>query len=387
MSEGLFKTFAQRAGACVLAATALTSSAWAQVNFTDAGTEVTNSFSLDYSVNNVAQAQIVGAADPFTVDRLVDLLVSYQSNDDDDDVQPGAVATAMLFKLENDGNDTFAYTLAVTNQTGEADPEFDLTGSITIQYSVNTDGDNVYEPGADDGALTNYNGTRTPDVEKGDSLWLLVSGDVPVGVADAAIANIVLTATAVEPTAWAVEAGAVAGTALTADSDGNDVILDSDAENVFADGAGSGGDSANDAIHSDVGTFTISTATLVATKTVSVLATNLDGAFACEDFAEGLVSSDEYSTPGACVEYQISIQNTGSAPAAITEVEDELPVGLIFKAAQASGFTTAGAFDTPPDADTVCNGADNCTLSYTGAALNAGVTGTINIRALDRLNK
>ena len=250
MSEGFFKTFARRAGVYLIGGLALNASAWAQVNYTDAGTEVTNSFSLDYTVNNVAQTQIVGSADAFTVDRLVDLLVTYQSNADDDDVQPGAVATAMLFKLENDGNDTFAYTLAVTNQTGEADPEFDLTGSITIQYSVNTDGDNVYEPGADDGALTNYNGTRTPDLQKGDSLWLLVTGDVPVDADDTAIANIVMTATAVEPTAWAVESGAVAGTALTADSDGNDAVLDSDAENVFADGAGSGGDSANDAIHS-----------------------------------------------------------------------------------------------------------------------------------------
>lgn len=355
-------------------------SALAQNNYTDAGRSVTNSFTLDYSVNATPQTQVTGSADAFTVDRLVDLMVSYQSNTNDDALQPGTVATTMLFKLENEGNDTFAYEIGYTNQTGETPAEFDLGGTITIQYSVNTDGDNAFEPGADDGPLTSY-ATRTPDVAKDQSLWIVITGDIPADAVDSAKANIAVTATAVQPTAWTFEAGATHGAALVADSDGNNATAGSVAENVFADGAGSGGDSANDAIHSDVGTFTVSSANLVATKSVTVLATNLDGSFDCPNFGATQISATEYSTPGACLEYLISVSNSGSATATITALADELPLGVVFKAAQTANFTTAGTLSEPA-ADTVCNGTDNCSLSYDGATLGNGDTGTLRIRVL-----
>ncbi len=358
----------------------VTPNAVAQNNYTEAGQSITNSFTLDYSVNAVPQTQLSGSADAFTVDRLVDLLVSYQTNSDDDALQPGTVATTMLFKLDNEGNDTFAYELAFANQTGETPAEFDLGGTITIQYSVNTDGDNAFEPGTDDGPLTSY-ATRTPDLAKDESLWIVITGDIPASAVDTAKADIALTATAVQPSAWAIEAGATLGAALVADSDGNNASAGSSAENVFADGAGSGGDSANDAIHSDVGTFTISSANLNAVKSVTVMATNLDGSYACTDFGAAAVTANEYSTPGACLEYLISVSNSGSASAGITSIADELPLGVIYKASQAANFTTAGTLSAPV-ADTVCNGIDNCRIAYDGSTLDNGQTGTVRIRVI-----
>ena len=352
----------------------------AQNNYTPAGTSVDNSFTLDYQVNSQDQTQITGDFDAFTVDRLVDLQVTYITDAGDSGVLPGSTPD-LLFRLDNDGNDTFAYSLVATNETGEAGQEFDIS-SVSVAYYLD-DGDGSYEPGADDTGPTSY-ASYTSDLLSDSSYWVVVSGTVPAGVADTAVADVVLVATAVEPTAWAIETdvSTTAGTALTADSDGNDATDDSDADIVFADGAGDD-DSANDAKHSDTGQFIASSADLSVVKSVTVMATNLDGSYACNDFNAAAVSGTEYSTPGACLEYEIEVTNGGGALAAISTISDELPSGVTFIAADDDGFTGAlPAFSGLPSTNTVCNGTDNCTITYTAADLAASDVGTIKIRVL-----
>ena len=69
----------------LLGATALTAfsagTAFAQNDFTAAGTTVSNTFTLNYEVNDTPQTQIdnIGNATDFNVDRLVNVTVSSQA--------------------------------------------------------------------------------------------------------------------------------------------------------------------------------------------------------------------------------------------------------------------------------------------------------------------
>ena len=349
------------------------SNAFAQNTFTPAGTTVTNSFTLDYQVNSQSQTQIASDFDAFTVDRLVDLQVT--SNGNLSDVLPGDTET-LVYRLDNQGNDTFAFKLTATNQSGEASPEFDFTLTSTNYYA--DDGDGSYEPDADDGSAIPY-GSYTNDLAQNGTYWVVIGGTIPTLVDDGAIAGVVLEAEAVEPTGWAVETGltTTAGTSLSSDSDGN--TLDGDAELVFADAAGET-DSATDAKHSVAAQITASSADLAVTKTVTVMSTDLAGTYACSNFSVEAESGDQYSTPGACLEYVIAITNNGSASASLTAIADELPSGVKYIAAQAVSLT-GGSFAALPTEGTVCNGTDNCTISYQNSTLAASASGSIEIRA------
>ena len=108
----------------LLGATALTvfttGTAQAQNNFTQAGTSVSNTFTLDYKVGGVDQPQIDSTATPtlFTVDRLVDLTVT---SNGDNTVAPGATDEELVFSVTNEGNDTQAYSLAIIEETATPD--------------------------------------------------------------------------------------------------------------------------------------------------------------------------------------------------------------------------------------------------------------------------
>lgn len=145
MKKNLMKLYG--AFVCLVASMGLTPLASAQNSYTKAGTSVSSTFTLNYSVDGTAQTQIDNTGSPttFTVDRLVDLTVSYQSNSDDDNVAPGAQDEELVFLLRNDGNDNFAYALSTVNEASGDD--FD-TSNLTITYYVD-DNDGLYEPGAD----------------------------------------------------------------------------------------------------------------------------------------------------------------------------------------------------------------------------------------------
>ena len=87
-----------------------TGTAFAQNDFTAAGETVSNTFTLNYEVNNTPQTQIDNTGTPteFNVDRLVNVTVSNPGNtfvvaDQDDALLP--------FVVVNNGNDEHAYLL------------------------------------------------------------------------------------------------------------------------------------------------------------------------------------------------------------------------------------------------------------------------------------
>jgi len=114
------------------------------------------------------------------------------------------------------------------------------------------------------------------------------------------------------------------------------ISQDGIADNVLADGSGTANENANEGDHSDTGVFTVAAADISATKTVSVISTNLGGGFDCEN--------------------------------------DLTFVGAVF-----SNFT--GGTPAEPAGSTDCD-SGACVVSQTGGSVDAGQTATITLRAL-----
>ena len=217
--------------------------------------------------------------------------------------------------------------------------------------------------------------SRPRDLAPDAILWVEIIGDIPASQGDTETSDISLVADTLFPTAWLEEGstGANAGTEVTAD-DGTNTVEGS-AENVLNDGSGTSNEAANAGDYSDTATFTVSSPDLAADKTVQVIATNADGLFDCEN--DALVSANEYSIPGSCLEYTITVTNSGSADATISLLSDTLPDDLTFQGATFTGFT--GGTPAQPVVGTDCD-AGACVVSQTGGSVTAGNVATIEIR-------
>jgi uncharacterized repeat protein (TIGR01451 family) len=344
---------------------------------TDAGTTVSNTFTLDYQVGGVNQTQITNSGSPtqFTVDRLVDLTVTSSG---DTTVVPGATGQTLLWSVRNDGNDRQAYSLALADF---APDQFDIAfGSLTMTYFVD-DGDGLFEPGADDGAGSAYtqgSGSATADILPDRILWVRISGTIPSGVVNGDRDEITLIADSLNPaTSLDPAYTGTPGAQTTAASGANNMT--GEAQNVLADGAGPS-DGANDGAHSDNGAYVVASASLTASKAVNVIAT--DGS-AINCAVDPVQAGNQYATPGACIEYVISAANAVGAAATATNINisDVLPNTIQYVGVTQSGFTSSGTL-TPPTGGSTCTAA--CTVTLTGATLAPGATGLVTIRALVR---
>ena len=351
---------------------------------TDAGTSVSNTFTVDFSVGGVAQPQITpGAATTFTVDRLVDLTVAAVDLNGaaagEQSVSPGATGQELVWGVTNNGNDTQAYELLIEDLAGDT---FDAT-SLTAVFYTDAGGDGIFVAGVDDaGAGTAYtlgSGAATTDVAEDATIWVVISGDIPSGATNGQTDGIILVANTLDPVTWSVEgASGSAGTETVGETAANN--QNGVAQNVLADGTGTASganDSANDGAHSATATFVIVAAALSANKTVSVIATDATSIACATDPTPG---GNQYAVPGACVEYVISVANAAGAGATATgiDVADTLPDEVAHVASVASGFT--GGTLTPPAG--ACTTA--CAVSLTGASLAPGDTGTVTIRVTVR---
>lgn len=334
---------------------------------TAAGTNVQNTFTLDYDVNGTSQAQINNTSTPteFTVDRLVDLTVASNGNKT---VAPGATDQELVFSVTNNGNDVQAYSFALVNESGDS---FDTTG-LNITYYVD-DGDSTFETDGSDGAGSSYtpgSNSASSDLSADALIWVVVDGDIPAVRVDTDTSEVSLVADTLQPTT-----GGSPGTAVVADAGTN--TLTGAAENVLADGTGTSNEVSNAGDHSATGTYIVASPDLTAAKVVSIFTQDGSG---CSSIPGTAGSGDQYSIPGACVQYVITAENNGaSASATNIDISDVLPSDLEFINAASSGFT-GGTF-SQPSANTDCDSAA-CTVSLTNSTLTAGATGTITIRAL-----
>jgi hypothetical protein len=367
---------------------------------TAAETNVQNTFSLTYSVDGTAQPPIdtsggvpgtPGGPTEFTVDRKVDLTVADNGNNT---VAPGEQDALLTYTLTNTGNDTQAYDLSLFNGVDATDDEFDATG-LTITYYVGN---------SPVGTELSYTpGTSTVDVPADGQLYVVVSGDIPVapGVEDDDTSDVTLVARTAEPdTLPGGAAGSGPGTTggttvlVTADGDTTNTITGA-AENVLADGNGATGQEIdNDGAFSATATYTVTSADLSAAKTVGIIDQAGTACVASPPTTLAAFPTDQYSIPGACVEYRITVVNSGTNSSGTTDAMatnlnllDVLPTGVTFAGASQTGFV--GGTLNAPAPGTVCDGrpaaGTACTVELvstpSSATLDAGTTGVIVIHA------
>ena len=349
-------------------------------NFTAADTAVSNTFTLTYDVGGVPQPPIDSddPGDPngptvFTVDRLIDLTVESLG---DETAAPGSTNEELVFSLQNLGNDDQAYSLTAIEETGpagEIDTDDPADSTAVIQYYID-DGDGVFETDGSDGTLVTYDPANPPVLGPDEVLWVVVTQDIPTSAVDGNTADITLLADTLDPTGPFAE--------TVNDTNGNDADAAAAAENVFVDGQGTTNEAATpDGDHSATGTYIVSSADITAIKDVAMH--SQDGS-TCTAIP-GTPVAGGYFVPGGCVEYTITVTNSGSDAATDIDVSDTLPAELLFAAANTSGFT-GGSLGTLPAANTDCSGSA-CVISLTGATLPAPVApatqtqGVVTIRA------
>ena len=174
-------------------------------NFTAADTDVSNTFTLNYSVDSVPQPEINNEDgtinDPdgptvFTVDRLIDLTVV---SVEDETVAPGAIEETILFAVANDGNDTHGFLLDLLEETADSTTTSTVptSGTETITYYID-DGDGDFEPnGTGDGAAAiDYDPANPPELDPDQVLWVIVTRDIAASAVDGDDVEISLISTA-----------------------------------------------------------------------------------------------------------------------------------------------------------------------------------------------
>lgn len=385
-------TFKRLAG---LAAVSAVLAGAAHAGGTNAGVSVENTFTLNYEVGNTAQptitndtdttipgATVQGSETVFTVDRLIDLTVTELNSPLT--VAPNSTGNRQIFRLQNLGNDNQAYDLTTAVVSGNT---FTPT-NFTISYFIDLDGNDTFDSATE--TLETYTpGTATEDIAKDQRVIIYVDSDTPASAADGNTASIVLTADTLNPQT-SVETGfaGTAGQPVTADTDGNDLV--NAAENVLADGAGST-DNANEGDFSATSIQNVEAATLAASKSITVFEDQPANDAACTALTSA-ATGDQYSVPGACIQYVIDVNNTGSGDATTLVIFDRMPAEVTFLAASLSTTTATGFADDPDVAGTGptlaapagsedCDGSSNCGIQLDNAVLAAGENGQILIWA------
>ena len=133
---------------------------------------------------------------------------------------------------------------------------------------------------------------------------------------------------------------------------------------------------------SDIDFCAVRPANLEAVKTQAVISETPQ---ACGDFDAPAPGGAELTIPGACIEYRIRVTNTGTRPADDVSLADELDGSLVFRAARILGFEADGpgfGLTTPASGQDCAGG--GCRVSLSDAALPAGATGEVVIRATVR---
>lgn len=294
---------------------------------TAAGTTISNSATLGYSVGGVAQTGITSAAATFVVDEKVNLTVAGGATTN---VVPGATAQVTTFTVTNNANSPLDFSL-VSNQVAAGD-QFDATACTVVVES---------------GGVAGYDATDTAafidELAADATATVYAVCSIPATVVNTNTALVGLTATALGtftgPNGTYVATPAAPGAAITATA-GADTAGAVDI--VFADIAGTeAGDAARDAKHSARDTYTVVTAALTVSKTATLL---------CDPF-NGVTNPK--NIPGAITQWSIAIQNNGAAAATLTTVTDTLSATLAHDAnlvVPTNAATCSSAAGTPANA-------------------------------------
>lgn len=317
---------------------------------TAAGTDITNSATLKYSVGSIAQGDICSSPSgnntntctdtTFKVDNKVNLnIVSAGALT----VVPGSTTQTLTFTVSNTGNNTQDYVVTLAQKTATSD---------TVTFSGTTYADS-FDPSncsLKDSAGVALTGGRLTNVLRDTSRTVLVVCDIPKVNGSTALTNADAAVVSVKAVTYIAGGGALQNQSTATTNDLNLV------ETIFADGAGSD-DSATAGDYSARSAYAIQTSDLKVTKSVITLCDPIGGALT------GAYTPK--SVPGAYMRYTITIANANTSPTAqsaiLTTLEDTLDTTKV--AFDGEYITGANNGATPR-----CNA-----TTFNAPAANAGV--------------
>jgi uncharacterized repeat protein (TIGR01451 family) len=302
---------------------------------TASGTTVTNTATVNYSVNSIAQTPI-NASTNFVVDTVVNVNVTGGTTVN---VTPGQLAAVTVFTVTNTSNITSDFNLSPTNQAGD---QFDVTN---IAVRVDGNGNGTYEP-------ANDTATSITGLARNGSVTVFILGDIPGTATNTQTAIDRLTANAINPAtsaAWVNDTGAdVPGTVQ--------IVVQN-----------------NSAFAQD--TYVVATATLGVTKSSTVVSDPVNG------------TTNPKAIPGAVMQYAIAISNTGSQSATLQSISDPIPANTTFLAGPFAGSTdvsiqvgAAPATFCVAEAGGTDTNADGCVRTG-GGALSVGAPAITTVAA------
>lgn len=339
----MIKTMKLLAGASCITMTAIGATT-ANAAGTDAGSTISNTATVSYSVGGVGQPNVSNTPTVFTVDRKVVFTVVETAPIATTQVAPGQTAAVTTFTISNTSNATMDFGLALTQLAGGTSihggtDNFDVTGPTIY---ADTNGNGTYEPLTDTTVITFLD-----EVLEDTSRTVFVVANIPAGGATGDVAGVTLTGQA--RLGGAAGQGAVATATPGANTAGVDTVL--------ADTAYDALNTANDGFGVARDDYTVSTANLTITKNVRVI----------EDPVNTIASGNAANAkmiPGARIEYCIIIANSGAQPATGVSLTDPLAatLGFVPGSIRINGTATAG----------VCNANGVAGGSFTSPNVSSG---------------
>jgi uncharacterized repeat protein (TIGR01451 family) len=339
---------------------------------TAAGTDISNTATVNYQVGGVAQTPVTGSV-TFEVDRRINLTVA-EVGADYTDVSPGAQNQALTFTVTNLSNSTQDFRLTFTQDaTGTASPTgfapagTDNFDTANVEFYLD-DGDGVFDGG--DTLITFLD-----EVPADATRTVHVVSDIPAGQANASIAGGTLTAIAAQstdgsgnyvPTAGSLAADAAETNTGTAD---NPNFVDT----VFGDTGAADGNTAEDGRALDDDAYFVAAASLVVTKSSAVISDPINS------------TTNPKAIPGATIEYCVDVDNTsGGAAATSVVITDAIPANTTYvassirTAATGTGAACTSGTGTAEDDDAVDVGEpDGHTANFTLGTVTVNVDGSI----------
>lgn len=291
------------------------------------GTNVSNTASLSYKVNNTPINKDSNTVN-FKVDRKVVFSVTdNQTSADPVPVQAGAVATT-IFTVQNDSNAPISYALPVP----EAGTEYsyvspaDGTTVITITSTTPANSPTLIIP------LKVGNPAAGQD---GDTIEITVAITVPDDATDGTTVTSSLALTAVEPStnpdiSNGTGAGVTAGDPIVATADTvawDQAVIQTITPPGLLDGTG--------VKLTSTQAFIVEAAAITLAKSVAILSDPVNG------------TTNPKAIPGAIVEYTLTITNSGQVEATGVDLTDEVPAVFDLTDAYVETFTLDGTDTTP----------------------------------------
>lgn len=271
---------------------------------TQAGTSVTNTATVSYSVNGVNQTPVASNVASFVVDRKANVMVA-EVGGAATTVAYGQTNQVTTFTVTNTTNATQDFRLFGTNVAIGAQTQLGHTDTYTvtnIRVFVDSNNNGAYDAGVD---TATYIDELAPDQTK----TVFIVADVPATGPANGVSGVELTAVV-----------ATGGTGGALGADLIQSLLDDPAQidTVFADGAGYA-DLIRDGRFSAGDEYNIAAASAEVTKTALVISDPLNGAVAPK------------AIPGAVVEYCIAVKNIGAQAITGVGMTDNIPANSTYQ--------------------------------------------------------